>query len=103
MRISYAKIGGVLMSVEAMAAAFKTKFNNPSARLVLFSLADHHNRSTGLCCPNVTTIMDDAFLSRATVFRALEWLEGLPDPNDPKKTVSPVKIIKRNPVFDNDG
>ncbi|MGO9544171.1 MAG: helix-turn-helix domain-containing protein [Rhodomicrobium sp.] len=91
------------MSVEAMAAAFKTRFSNPSARLVLFCLADHHNRSTGLCCPKIKTIMDDTCLSRATVFRALEWLEGIPDPENPDKTVSPAKLIKRDPASDKNG
>jgi hypothetical protein len=63
------------MSAEATAAVFRLKFSNPSARLVLMSLADHHNRSTGMCFPAVKTLIADTCLGRATVFRALLWLE----------------------------
>ncbi len=91
------------MSVEAMGAAFKTRFNNPSARLVLFSLADHHNRSTGLCCPAIKTIVADTCLSRSTVKRALFWLEGRPDPDNPERDFSPVPFILRDEQFDRNG
>lgn len=63
------------MSVEAVAAAFKLKLPNAVDKLVLLSMADHHNRSTGLCCPKIKTIMEDATKSRATVFRSLSRLE----------------------------
>jgi Helix-turn-helix domain len=91
------------MSNEAMGAAFKLRFNNPSARLVLFSLADHHNRSSGKCCPAITTIMADTCLSRSTVKRALFWLQGKPDPKEKKREFSPVPFIKREENFDQNG
>jgi Helix-turn-helix domain len=91
------------MSNEAMGAAFKLRFNHPSARLVLFSLADHHNRSSGKCCPAIPTIMADTCLSRSTVKRALFWLQGKPDPKHPEREFSPVPFIEREEQFDQNG
>jgi hypothetical protein len=91
------------MSNEAVGAAFKTKFKHPTARLVLLSLADHHNRSTGRCDPSLKVLADDTCLSLATVKRALFWLEGKPDPEDPTRKFSPRPIVGREARFHANG
>jgi hypothetical protein len=63
------------MSLEATAAALRCRPDLHTEKLVLISLADHHNRSTGRCFPKVATIMRDAMVSRATAFRCLASLE----------------------------
>jgi hypothetical protein len=63
------------MSLEATAAALRARPKLHTEKLVLISLADHHNRSTGRCFPKVATIMRDAMVSRATAFRCLASLE----------------------------
>jgi hypothetical protein len=63
------------MSLEATAAALRSRPKLHTEKLVLISLADHHNRSTGLCFPKVATIMRDAMVSRRTAFTCLASLE----------------------------
>lgn len=45
-----------------------------SARLVLYTLADHHNQDNGQCFPSQSTIAEEAGVSRNTVPRALQSL-----------------------------
>jgi DNA-binding transcriptional MocR family regulator len=62
------------VSLEAMAWAFKQHL--PAAeKLVLLSLADHHNGGTGLCIPGQRSIADQTSLSVRTVQRCLQQLE----------------------------
>jgi hypothetical protein len=78
------------MSLEATAAALRCRPDLHTEKLVLISLADHHNRSTGRCFPKVATIMRDAMVSRATAFRCLSSLEKQ-------------GLIKRHPNFGANG
>jgi hypothetical protein len=45
-----------------------------SARLVLFALANRHNKISGLCCPGQASIARDAGVSKNSVTRALQAL-----------------------------
>ena len=63
------------MSVEMLKLAFanKTKMT-ASERLVLLSLAYHHNSANNACCPSQATIANDTRLSRRGVQIALHGL-----------------------------
>jgi hypothetical protein len=60
----------------AMINRVKVSGIKPTARLVAFLLADHHNDSTGLCFPSIPTLAAETGLSERSVIRALEELEG---------------------------
>jgi hypothetical protein len=60
----------------AMINKVKVSGIKPTARLVAFLLADHHNDSTGLCFPSIPTLAAETGLSERSVIRALEELEG---------------------------
>lgn len=47
-----------------------------SSRLVLFVLAHHHNRETGLCNPSIGTLARETKLARSTVLTSLGVLES---------------------------
>ena len=63
------------MSIEAMSWALKQDLP-PSEKLVLVSLADHHNRGTGLCIPGQASIGEQTCMSVRTVQRHLKSLES---------------------------
>lgn len=62
------------MSISAVAWALKVKIPDPIAKLILISLADHHNESTGLCCPRNALMAEVAGCSERTVIRKLAAL-----------------------------
>jgi hypothetical protein len=78
------------MSSIASGIAWKCKTKTHAEKLVLLSLADHHNKSNEKCFPSVKVLMDDAQISRATVFRCLFSLEEQ-------------GFIKREPTFSDGG
>ena len=63
------------MSIEAVSWALKQDLA-PSEKLVLVSLADHHNRGTGLCIPSQSSIGEQTCMSVRTVQRHLKSLEA---------------------------
>ncbi len=63
------------MSIEAVSWALKQDLA-PSEKLVLVSLADHHNRGTGLCIPSQSSIGEQTCMSVRTVQRHLKSLES---------------------------
>lgn len=79
------------MSFEAIAWAWgKTAGITASQKMILLSLADHHNVNTGVCTPSIGRIAKHCCCSRNTVIRALDHLEQQ-------------KIIKRIARYTNDG
>ena len=63
------------MSIEAVSWALKQDVP-PAEKLVLVSLADHHNRATGLCIPGQASVGEQTSMSVRTVQRHLKSLEG---------------------------
>jgi DNA-binding transcriptional ArsR family regulator len=63
------------MSIEAVSWALKQNLP-PSEKLVLVSLADHHNRATGLCIPGQASVGEQTCMSVRTVQRHLKSLES---------------------------
>jgi hypothetical protein len=63
------------MSFEAAGWAIRQRPKTPTEKLVLISLADHHNRSTGQCDPSYSTLADDALCSRRQAMRCVQSLE----------------------------
>ena len=63
------------MSIEAVSWALKQNLP-PSEKLVLVSLADHHNRATGLCIPGQASVGEQTCMSVRTVQRHLKSLEA---------------------------
>lgn len=64
------------MSLEAVAWALKQQIEDPIAKLVLVSLADHHNGSTGKCFPGRARLAEAGCCSERTVQRKLAWLSS---------------------------
>jgi DNA-binding transcriptional ArsR family regulator len=62
------------MSIDAMSWAFKQDLP-PSEKLVLLSLADHHNGGTGLCIPSQASVAEQTSMSVRTVQRHMASLE----------------------------
>ncbi|MFM2167280.1 MAG: hypothetical protein RIS79_1651 [Verrucomicrobiota bacterium] len=65
------------MSHEATELAWRIAEPCHGVRLVLLSLADHHNAKTGLCCPSVARLVECTRLERKAVLRAIAELEQL--------------------------
>ena len=63
------------MSLEALTWAMQQKPRTATEKLVLLSLADHHNRSTGRCDPSMVTIAEEALCSKRQAIRCIESLE----------------------------
>lgn len=63
------------MSVDAMNWAMQADVNNPTAKLVLLTLAHHHNNETGRCFPSIPRLMEVTELCRSSVFRSIRYLE----------------------------
>jgi DNA-binding transcriptional ArsR family regulator len=63
------------VSIEAVSWALKQNVPPPE-KLVLVSLADHHNRATGLCIPGQASVGEQTCMSVRTVQRHLKSLEA---------------------------
>lgn len=59
------------MSSYAIRWAWQQGVDQPMTKLVLVTLAWHHNQETGQCNPSIDRIASMTGLSRATIFRAL--------------------------------
>lgn len=64
------------MSLEACAWALRQQLDCPIAKLILISLADHHNASTGKCFPSRRKLAEAGCCSTRTVVRKLHYLEA---------------------------
>jgi DNA-binding transcriptional MocR family regulator len=62
------------MSIDAMSWAFKQDLP-PAEKLVLLSLADHHNSGTGKCIPSQASVAEQTSMSVRTVQRHMASLE----------------------------
>jgi hypothetical protein len=62
------------MSLEAVAWSLRQRLDDPTAKLILISLADHHNASTGECFPSRRRLAEVGCCSESTVKRKLAWL-----------------------------
>lgn len=51
------------------------KVGNSARKCVLFILANRHNPDTGLCCPSIQSIAEEAEMSQRSVIRHLNALE----------------------------
>jgi hypothetical protein len=60
----------------------RTRPKTATEKLVLLSLADHHNQSTGRCDPSISRIADESLCSPRQVMRCIESLsiQGLIQP-----------------------
>ncbi|WP_412506187.1 helix-turn-helix domain-containing protein [Roseovarius sp. SYSU LYC5161] len=65
------------MSHYMTALAMKQRGLKPSAKIVLYWLADHHNEETGLCFPSLKTLADECEMNKTTLIRHLDALEDL--------------------------
>ena len=63
------------MSIEAMTWAIELRGLTPSENLVLFLLANRHNKDSGLCYPSMSRIAEEGGMARRTVIRAVKSLE----------------------------
>ena len=63
------------MSIKAVSWAFDQQIDDPLAKLVLISVADHINESTGDAWPSVERLEQMTCASRRTVLRKLKLLE----------------------------
>lgn len=62
------------MSLAATSWAWQVDGLAPGPKLVLLAIADHHNESTGLCCPSMATLALRAGVSRRSARRHVELL-----------------------------
>jgi hypothetical protein len=62
------------MSLEATSWALRQPVRDPVAKLILISLCDHHNPSTGRCFPSVARLAKAGCCSERTAQRKLAWL-----------------------------
>lgn len=65
------------MSHYMTALAMKQRGLKPSAKIVLYWLADHHNEETGLCFPSLKTLATECEMNKSTLIRHLDALEEL--------------------------
>lgn len=63
------------MSIDAVSWALNQQLPPPE-KLVLISLADHHNKDTGICIPGQESVAKQTCMSVRTVQRHLKQLEG---------------------------
>jgi hypothetical protein len=63
------------MSIQAVAWALEQDIRDPHQKLILISLANHADHTTGLCWPSHSTIAREASCDRRTVIRRLPMLE----------------------------
>jgi hypothetical protein len=62
------------MSIQAVAWALDQDIRDPYAKLILISLGNHTDHSTGFCYPTMRLIGKEASCDRRTVIRKLPWL-----------------------------
>lgn len=63
------------MSAKARSWAMEVRVGDPTAKLVLWALADRHNKDTGRCDPSIACLASDTELNERTVQRKLRYLE----------------------------
>lgn len=63
------------MSIKAVAWVLDQTITDPTAKLVLISLANCLNSKTGKCFPTFERISQESSCARSTVIRKLQWLE----------------------------
>jgi hypothetical protein len=63
------------VSIQAVAWALDQEIGDPWAKLILISLANHADHTTGLCWPSMRIIGKEASCRRETVLRKLPELE----------------------------
>ncbi|SDC38597.1 Helix-turn-helix domain-containing protein [Bradyrhizobium brasilense] len=64
------------MSIQAVAWALEQQIRDPWTKLILISLANHADHTTGLCWPSMGLIGREASCRRETVLRKLPELEA---------------------------
>lgn len=62
------------MSLEAVAWALRQPVPDAVGKLLLISIADHHNASTGACFPGRARLAEAGCCDPSTVKRKLSWL-----------------------------
>jgi len=62
------------MSIQAVAWALDQDIRDPLAKLILISLGNHADHSTGFCWPPMRLIAKEASCDRRSVIRKLPWL-----------------------------
>lgn len=63
------------MSIQAVAWVLDQQVKDPTAKLVLISLANSMNGKTGKCFPSFKRLMQESSCARITIIRKLQWLE----------------------------
>lgn len=63
------------MSIKAVAWVLGQEMKDPTAKLVLISLANCLNNKTGKCFPTFERISQESSCARSTVIRKLQWLD----------------------------
>jgi DNA-binding MarR family transcriptional regulator len=63
------------MSHYMTALAMKQRGVKPTAKIVLYWLADHYNEGSGACFPSLNTLADECEMDKSTVIRHLSTLE----------------------------
>lgn len=63
------------MSIQAVAFVLDTEVKEVAAKMLMVSLANAHNHTTGLCCPSVARLSFESGMSRRSVQRWLKWLD----------------------------
>lgn len=64
------------MSHIMTALAMRQTGLKPSAKIVLYWLADHYNESSGACFPSLKTLAEECEMDKSTVVRQLDALEA---------------------------
>lgn len=62
------------MSIQAIAAVIDCDVGEAAAKMLLVSIANAHNQTTGLCCPSIDRLAAESSMGRSTVKRWLKWL-----------------------------
>ncbi|NGP19316.1 helix-turn-helix domain-containing protein [Devosia aurantiaca] len=62
------------MSIQAVAFVLDTDVPEVAAKMLMVSLANAHNHTTGLCCPSIARLAAESSMSRRSVQRWLKWL-----------------------------
>ena len=62
------------MSIQAVAFVLDTEVKEVAAKMLMVSLANAHNKDTGLCCPSIARLSAESSMSRRSVQRWLKWL-----------------------------
>jgi hypothetical protein len=62
------------MSIQAVGTVLEMDVPHVAAKMLLISMANAHNPSTGLCCPSMNRLAKEAGMSRSSVKRWMKWL-----------------------------